>query len=75
MSLQLALRAGAALGAAAIVIWVLAAVKDLGRQEERAERAAVVQRKLNNATLADDATTRCLADPRCRLSDDGYRRD
>jgi predicted metal-dependent HD superfamily phosphohydrolase len=65
----------AVLASVALVVWIFVAVKDLGRQEERAERAAVVQRKLNNATIADDANTRCLADPRCRLSDDGYRRD
>lgn len=75
MSLQLALRLGAAAAGLAAAVWIFGAVKDLGRQEERAERAAVVQRKLENATIADDAATRCLADPGCRLSDDGYRRD
>jgi predicted metal-dependent HD superfamily phosphohydrolase len=75
MKIALALRIGAAFAAVSAAIWIFAAVKDLGRQQERAERAAVVQRKLNNATIADDANTRCLADPHCRLSDDGYRRD
>lgn len=50
-------------------------VKDLGKQEERAERAREVKRRLDNATIADDAATRCLADPRCRLQSDGFRRD
>jgi alpha-D-ribose 1-methylphosphonate 5-triphosphate synthase subunit PhnG len=75
MRLGIALRLGGAAVALVAVVWIFAAVKDLGRQEERAERAAVVQRKLQNATIADDDNTRCLADPRCRLSDDGYRRD
>lgn len=73
--LRLVLGLGTAAAAVAGAIWIFAAVKDLGRQEERADRAAVVQRKLENATIADDASTRCLADPRCRLSDDGFRRD
>lgn len=66
---------------AAVVAVVLAlalvyqAVKNMGRQEERLERAAEVRRKLNDATLADTAVTRCLADAACRLSNDGYRRD
>lgn len=51
------------------------AVKDMGRQEERLERAAAVRKKLGDATLADSAATRCLADPACRLSNDGFRRD
>lgn len=66
---------------AAVVVGGLAlaylfhAVKDMGRQEERLERAAEVRRKLNDATLADSAVARCLADAKCRLSNDGYRRD
>lgn len=51
------------------------AVKDMGRQEERVERAAEVRKRLNDATLADTAATRCLADASCRLSNDGFRRD
>lgn len=50
-------------------------VKDMGRQQERVERAAEVRKRLNDATLADSAATRCLADPACRLSNDGFRRD
>lgn len=50
-------------------------VKDMGRQEERVERAAEVRKRLNDATLADTAATRCLADASCRLSNDGFRRD
>lgn len=50
-------------------------VKDMGRQEERVERAAEIRKRLNDATLADSAATRCLADPSCRLSNDGFRRD
>jgi hypothetical protein len=41
----------------------------------RAEIAEQVQRRLKDAQIADDAATRCLADPQCRMSNDGYRRD
>ena len=66
---------------AAIVAGIMAlalvyhTVKNMGRHEERLERAAEARRKLNDATLADTAVTRCLADPACRLRDDGFRRD
>jgi hypothetical protein len=50
-------------------------VKDMGRQQERVERAEAVRKRLNDASLADSAATRCLADAQCRLSDDGFRRD
>lgn len=66
--------AGAVAGVLAVV-FVFQAIKDMGRQEERLERAAEVRRKLNDATLADTAVTRCLADAACRLRSDGYRRD
>lgn len=49
-------------------------IKHAGRAEERAEQAETVRRKLNDATIADTAVTRCLADPACRLSDDGFKR-
>lgn len=69
------LRIGAAVAAFAALTFIYHAIKDTGRQEERLERAAAIQRKLDNATIADDANSRCLADAQCRLSDDGYRRD
>lgn len=69
------LRLGVAIAGIAVLAFVYHAVKDMGRQEERLERAAAIQRKLDNATIADDANTRCLADPACRLSNDGFRRD
>lgn len=69
------LRLGAAVAAIAVLAFAYHAVKDMGRQEERQERAAAIQRKLDNATIADDANTRCLADPACRMSNDGFRRD
>lgn len=49
-------------------------VKKAGRDAERAEQAETVRRKLNDATIADTDVTRCLADPTCRLSDDGFKR-
>ena len=46
-----------------------------GVAAERARIAQEVRKKLNAAQTADDATTRCLADAQCRLSNDGYRID
>lgn len=69
------IKLGAAVAALAALAFAYHAIKDAGRQQERVERAAAIQRKLDNATIADDAHNRCLADPSCRLSDDGYRRD
>ncbi len=69
------LRLAAVVAGIAALAFVYHAVKDMGRQEERLERAAAIQRKLDNATIADDANTRCLADVRCRLRSDGFRRD
>lgn len=46
-----------------------------GEANVRAEQAKIVTRKLNDASIADDAHNRCLADPTCRLSNDGFRRD
>jgi hypothetical protein len=46
-----------------------------GGASVRADIAKEVRKKLNAAQTADDATTRCLADPQCRMSNDGYRRD
>lgn len=69
------IRIAAALAGAMALVFVFHAIKDMGRQEERLERAAEVRRKLNDATLADTAVTRCLADAACRLRDDGFRRD
>lgn len=46
-----------------------------GANNVRVEIAKEVRGKLNAAQTADDATTRCLADAQCRLSNDGYRRD
>lgn len=66
----------AGIGALVLVLgYGYAVVKDMGRQEERVERAAAVRKRLNDASLADSAATRCLADAKCRLSNDGFRRD
>lgn len=69
------LRAAAVIALVAALGFGYAVVKDMGRQEERLERAAAVRKRLNDATLADSAATRCLADAKCRLSNDGFRRD
>jgi hypothetical protein len=74
-TVRLALFAASAITVLSLLTWAFIAIKDAGRQEERVERAAEVRKRLNDATLADTATARCLADPTCRLSDDGYRRD
>lgn len=64
---------------AAGVLFALATSYEFGRSygaaSVRAQIAKEVREKLNAAQTADDATTRCLADPQCRLSNDGYRRD
>lgn len=66
-----------AIGAAAVLALAGAwhQAKQSGRDAERAEQADIIARKLNDATMADDAHARCLADPACRLSNDGFRRD
>lgn len=46
-----------------------------GAAAVRAEIAAENARRLNDATRADDASRKCAADPVCRLSNDGFRRD
>lgn len=46
-----------------------------GANGVRVQIAKEVRGKLNAAQTADDATTRCLADAQCRLSNDGYRID
>ncbi len=69
------IRIAAAVAALLVLGFVYHAIKDMGRQEERIERAAEVRRKLNDASIADSAATRCLADASCRLRDDGFKRD
>ncbi len=65
-----------AMGVAACLVIATAyvTIKASGRAEERAAQAEVVRRKLNDASIADTDVTRCLADPTCRLSDDGFKR-
>jgi len=69
------IRIAAAVAVALVLGVAYHTVKDMGRQQERVERAAEVRKRLNDATLADSAATRCLADASCRLSNDGYRLD
>lgn len=69
------IRIAAAVAVAIVLGVAYHTVKDMGRQQERTERAAEVRKRLNDATLADSAVTRCLADASCRLQNDGYRRD
>lgn len=70
-----------ALGAIAIAGLIMGAggLYTKGRSDGRAiERAAIAEataRRLKDASAADDAHNRCLANPACRLSDDGFRRD
>lgn len=57
---------------------VLGTIYQVGRSHGgdavRAEIAKETRRRLNDATIADDVHNRCIADPACRLSDDGYKR-
>lgn len=69
------IRIAAALAVAVFLGVAYHTVKDMGRRQERVERAEAVRKRLSDATIADSAATRCLADARCRLSDDGFRRD
>jgi len=75
MSVLMWARAVGVVAVAAALFVAYHSVKDMGRQQERVERAEAVRKRLNDATLADTAATRCLADPACRLSNDGFRRD
>lgn len=43
-----------------------AAISEMKKKEEK---------RVTNATKADDAAKRCSNDPRCRVQNDGYRRD
>jgi hypothetical protein len=39
------------------------------------EEVRATTKRSTNANRADDAARRCAADPDCRLSNDGFRRD
>lgn len=62
-----------------VILGALALIYREGRKNGeatlRAEIAAEQERKLRNATKADDDAMRCAADPGCRLQSDGHRRD
>ncbi len=64
---------------AAVAVMGASVVYQLGRShggaEVREEIAKDTRKRLNNAQIADDAHNRCLADPACRVSNDGFRRD
>ena len=51
----------------------------IGRSDGKAVCVAssysITLEKNNAASHADDAARRCAADPACRLSNDGYKRD
>lgn len=48
--------------------------KKAGEANVRAEIAAEQERRLRNATKADDDALRCALSPECLHSDDGWRR-
>jgi hypothetical protein len=51
------------------------AIWQAGYDARTAEIAAAIERKLEDANTADDASMRCAADSECRMRDDGFRRD
>lgn len=46
-----------------------------GRNSLLAEQAAAAQRRLQDATKAEDAARKCFSDPACRMRNDPNRRD
>ncbi|TXH19748.1 MAG: hypothetical protein E6R03_00090 [Hyphomicrobiaceae bacterium] len=73
VKIYVALAAAVTLGLAFVATYQLG--YSHGADGVRAKIAQEVREKLNAAQTADDTTTRCLADPTCRLSNDGLRRD
>lgn len=65
---------GLAVAMLAAISYIGHSIYQAGKDSARAEQAETVKRKLNDATIADTDVTRCLADPACRLSDDGFKR-
>lgn len=48
---------------------------DRGYAARVAEEATIIRERTDAANRADDDARRCAADPACRLSNDGWRRD
>ena len=55
--------------------WYTLRVRNLAVQAERVRQQYEEAERVRKATQADDAARRCATDPRCRLLNDGWRRD
>ena len=55
--------------------WYTLHVRNLAVQAERVRQQYEEAERVRKATQADDAARRCATDPRCRLLNDGWRRD
>lgn len=55
--------------------WYTVHTRNQALLAERARVQAEEQARVDKANKADDAARRCAADPRCRLLNDGFRRD
>jgi len=64
-----------ALAVAGSLWWAYTEGRKSGEATLRAEIAAETERKLRDATKADDDAMRCAASPECRMQSDGFRRD
>lgn len=67
------------LAAVVALFTLLGSTYIIGRSDGKAVCVAssysITLEKNNAASHADDAARRCAADPACRLSNDGYKRD
>lgn len=55
--------------------WYTIHVRNQAVQAERVRQQYEEAERVRKATQADDAARRCATDPRCRLLNDGHRRD
>ena len=55
--------------------WYTLHVRNQAVQAERVRQQYEEAERVRKATQADDAARRCATDPRCRLLNDGWRRD
>ena len=55
--------------------WYTLHVRNQAVQAERVRQKYEEAERVRKATQADDAARRCATDPRCRLLNDGWRRD
>ena len=64
-----------ALALAGAVAWLRSDAASDAVTDAKAKRLGHETKRVEDATKADDASRKCAADPACRMSDDGWRRD